>query len=320
MNTLKTIVVSLLARPPIGWALVTAGGLILALAGALASPGDEGAATPGTKLHVQLPDVVAMTVVVLFTLAAVLLMALLWPRAGWRRRKKKDDEFEMYYEPPKVSAWAQLVVLLVALLPFAVAGWLLWHGGHGRSSVGSDRRAAPAASVPSGAISRGGAEKGAISIPVFDMAVAVLGIVGGVVALGVIAWLYLGDRLERWWEGRIFDDVAQPLREPVGESLEELRAEPDARMAIIKCYRRFEQVLAGTRMPRAPWETPVEYMRAVLARLTLPREAVVLLTGLFELSRFSDRTLGATERDIACDCLSEIGAALEEKRDAAATA
>jgi hypothetical protein len=131
------------------------------------------------------------------------------------------------------------------------------------------------------------------------------------VVLGLSVWLCFGDRLAARGNGQVPDDPARSWRDAAVEGLEELRREPDARRAIVKCYRRFEQVLATARTPRAPWQTPTEFMRTVLARLAVPHEAVRMLTGLFELSRFSERRLGTTERNIACDCLEEIRTALE---------
>ena len=62
----------------------------------------------------------------------------------------------------------------------------------------------------------------------------------------------------------------------------------------------------------AVWQTPAEFMRATLARLPLPAAPVRRLTALFEVARFSAHPLGLEARDVACDCLDEIGTALEE--------
>jgi hypothetical protein len=103
----------------------------------------------------------------------------------------------------------------------------------------------------------------------------------------------------------------------VEESLDDLHLEGDARRAIVRCYARFERAAAAAGLPRRPWLTPGEFMREALARLPLPRAAVPTLTGLFELARFSDRPLGARERDRAVDALTEIRRAMDASaRDA----
>jgi AcrR family transcriptional regulator len=86
---------------------------------------------------------------------------------------------------------------------------------------------------------------------------------------------------------------------------------PDARAAIIRAYGRFEHALAAARAPRAPWQTPAEFMRTTLARLPVPVPPVERLTALFEIARFSNRPVDAQARDTACDCLDEINAALD---------
>ena len=92
----------------------------------------------------------------------------------------------------------------------------------------------------------------------------------------------------------------------------DLRTEPDARLAIIRAYGRFERALAGARAPRAVWQTPAEFMRTTLARLPVAAAPVRRLTALFEIARFSAHPVEPEARDAACDCLDEIGAALEE--------
>jgi len=68
-------------------------------------------------------------------------------------------------------------------------------------------------------------------------------------------------------------------------------------------------VAADSGLERRPWLTPTEFMREVLARLSLPRAAVPTLTGLFELARFSHHPLGPSERARAVDALHEIRSA-----------
>jgi hypothetical protein len=108
--------------------------------------------------------------------------------------------------------------------------------------------------------------------------------------------------------------VAVPADADELADLDDLRAEPDPRVAIIRAYDRFERALADVRAPRAPWQTPAEFMRTTLVRLPIPVPPVERLTTLFEVARFSDRPLGAEARTAACDCLDEITTALERER------
>ena len=139
-------------------------------------------------------------------------------------------------------------------------------------------------------------------------------------SLGLVLWLCFGDRLQRQTGG--FAGPRGPLAGAIEDSLDDLRREPDARTAIIRIYHHFERALGAADLPRRPWQTPVEFMRAVLGKLPVPAAAVQSLTGLFELARFSRHPVGAAERDGAWRSLLEIRAALEpdsERPDAAAS-
>jgi hypothetical protein len=72
-------------------------------------------------------------------------------------------------------------------------------------------------------------------------------------------------------------------------------------------------VAADSGLARKPWLTPMEFLREALERLPIPRAAAGVLTGLFELARFSDRALGSRERGQALDALDEIKTAIEER-------
>jgi Domain of unknown function (DUF4129) len=150
--------------------------------------------------------------------------------------------------------------------------------------------------------------------PVFAGAVVALVLMAGLGALGVVLWMYLGGRMAEWWVGPSAQARAgEGLAEAVEESLESLRREPDPRRAIILCYRRLEQALAGSGLARAPWKTPTEFLRETLRRVALPSDAVTILTRLFEVSRFSHHPVGPAERDTAVGSLVEIKAALKRE-------
>ena len=300
-------------RSAVGLSALTAFGLLLALVAGMGPHEESAAGPPAVRLMIGLPDWLKTTIVGLFALAALLLLVVLFPTGLRRRRKKGDDEFEMVYEGPKVSPWVLFALLAIALIPLGVAGYLLWVGwpaaepGGGLAShlglpPGAVRQPLPGSAVPA-------AQK-----PLFSGAVALLGLVAGLGGVGLLLWLLLGDRFLGVWEALSSHGRAAPqLIEVVEESLQSLRQDADARRAIIRCYRRFEQVLAGLGSPRAPWETPAEFMRKALRRQSAPGKAVRDLTELFEVSRFSHHPVGTGERDTAVSSLIEIKAALERE-------
>lgn len=111
------------------------------------------------------------------------------------------------------------------------------------------------------------------------------------------------------------DDAAGSLEEPelsalvarvVDESIDDLRAEPDPRRAVIAAYARMEGALAGRGLARAKAEAPLEYLSRVLARLDLSRSSIAVLTDLFERAKFSARPIDETMRDEAIAALVEM--------------
>lgn len=297
------------------WGLAAAlGGLILAVAG-LVRPAAEGGAGPMRTL-LRLPDPVIAFLFLSAALAVVVLLGLLAPGRR-RRRRKGDEEFELVYEQPKVSPLALAVVWALLLLPLAVGAYLFWTGVPWLEHVlgpPTGRPALtwpPAASTPRLPTSGDGS---AATVPFFTTAVTILALGAGLALTGVALWILFGDRLAWWWAGPLAESRKEPFVEAAEESLDDLAHEPDARRAIILCYRRFELALARVKAGRAPWQTPMEFMREVLARLALPPGSVWQLTRLFEISRFSAEPLGPAEREAARRALAEIRAALEGSR------
>lgn len=103
-------------------------------------------------------------------------------------------------------------------------------------------------------------------------------------------------------------DVGEELAASIGDAIDDLEAEPDARRAVIAAYARMESVLARRGLRRRVSETPVEYLRRILLGLTARVDAVVRLTDLFELAKFS-------HHDIDTSMKLEAIAALREIRD-----
>jgi hypothetical protein len=314
-------------RSAVGWGSLAVAGLALGLValGNARTAALDGA--PGVRLALRLPDSLLATVFGLLSLAAVVLLLFIFQGGRRRRRKKGDEEeFQLDYEPPKVLPWAVAVMMLaLALLPVALlvyalrVGWvpsLEWGGLGARPPAGVSGAArapgAPPTPVPS--------ERPVVVAPAFGRTLGLVLLLAGVASFGLVVWLWLGDRLAWWW-GRpdAGPPPAVPLIAAIEDSLEDLQREVDARRAVILCYRRFERWLGESGVPRAPWETPMEFLRRALGRLPIPSAATAALTRLFELSRFSHHALGAAERDAAVSALTAIRAALEAlKADAPA--
>lgn len=279
------------ASSSLWWLGIALAGLLVGVVALSSEPGRDGSDSPAARLLIDLPHDVVTLASIAGSLAILLWFAFLLALA---RRRRRDTETER-------GLWG---TLLFSLILTAVALWhrdlpqgllFRWPG----QRVAFDRLAVPP-----------GAEAPTVSVPLFTGAVSALLVVAALASLALAGFLLFGERLAQWWR-RPATAERRPLTVAVEESLDDLQGDVDARLAIIRCYRRFEDALARSRVPRAPWQTPLEFMRDALARLPLPSEAVERLTRLFERARFSNEPLARAERDIAWGSLIEIRQSLE---------
>jgi hypothetical protein len=84
-------------------------------------------------------------------------------------------------------------------------------------------------------------------------------------ALAVTGFVLLDRRRRRGAAdaGELVDEVTAL----VDETLDDLRAEPDPRRAVIAAYARMERALAAYELPRRPFEAPLEYLERVSEEL-----------------------------------------------------
>jgi hypothetical protein len=87
------------------------------------------------------------------------------------------------------------------------------------------------------------------------------------------------------------------------ESLDDLRAEPDPRRAVIRTYARMERTFGAHGVPRRPFEAPLEYLERLLGVVEASAHSVRRLTQLFERARFSEHEVDLQMRDEAIDAL-----------------
>jgi len=274
-------------------------GLLLAVA-ATVGPLPLASGEPGASVTVRLPDAVRTVVVALLALSAILLLAMQRPR-----RPTEDDPLpsRAYQRRP---AWAAVLSLLPLLILVAALWYLVWN--RAAEDAHPIERAFTAIAGFLDFLAR--SRKAPTSVPLFDLTIATLVLVVAVAIFALMVLVTLAERLETWWSGRAAAAAAPAVADRLAD-LDDLRTETDPRVAVIRAYGRFEHALADVRFPRAPWQTPAEFMRTTLARLTIPVPPVERLTALFEIARFSDRPLGGDARTAACDCLDEITTALE---------
>jgi hypothetical protein len=283
------------------WVLVAAS-FVIGLAAVLRMAGPPPAdAVTGVIL---LPPPLVVAIAGLFALAGLVFVAHL-VRRGLFRRRPEDEQPEAAAEAPRVPRWLRTLTQILSLLNFLVLGYLLWRGTI--SFGGLLQLGAGAGSGLGSSLGRTFTES---APPLITWTFGALALAAGLGALALAVWVAMSDRaaVDPDPDG---DQVRPaPLEAAVEVSLDELRSEPDARRAIIRCYARFERAAAESGVERKPWLTPMEFMREALARLPGPRTAVPTLTGLFELARFSQHVLGTGERDRALAALDEIRTAI----------
>ncbi len=290
--------------PSLAWAGLAAS-FLLGLAAVIRMAGPA-AGVDSPSGVIRLPREVTATIVGLFVLAAVVFLTHLF-RLGRSKRQGGEDPPEGILEARRVPTWVRALRQIAGLLYFAALAYALSRGGVSLDAI---------LALGAGAGSAGGtalAGAAAESAPALvTWSFAVLAVFAGLGALGLALWVSLGARLARRDEDDEGPAAPSPLEAAVDDSVDDLRAEPDPRRAIVRCYARFERAAAASGVERKPWSTPMEFMREALRRLPLPRTAVPTLTGLFELARFSHHPLGPSERDRALAALDEIRTAMRE--------
>ena len=92
----------------------------------------------------------------------------------------------------------------------------------------------------------------------------------------------------------------------VGESIDQIERDPDARRAIIRAYAQMEHAFGDAGIPRRQSEAPFEYLGRALDGVRVSPPAAGRLAALFERARFSRHDAGAETKDEAIGALREI--------------
>jgi Domain of unknown function (DUF4129) len=299
----------------LGPTLLTGIGLLLAIAGSIAAPEGVPLETLPPRVSVPLPGWLIIGAVVALSIASLVFIVMILPQPRPRRKKGEDDD-EMYYQPRKVPPLLGALLLLLALTPGAMLGGAIYWLGRSEVSVvphgGAIGAGSPHTLAPQPSIRPSEERPSRQASPVTTGLIGAVALLLGFGSLGFVLWLRFGDQLRRLPGD--FAPLRAPLAAAVEVGLEDLRREPDARIAIIKTYQNFERAAAEASFPRRPWETPLEFMRAALGRSPVPTAAARSLTGLFEIARFSDHPVGSRERERAWQALLEIREALDKER------
>ena len=100
--------------------------------------------------------------------------------------------------------------------------------------------------------------------------------------------------------------VPESVVRAVGDSIDQIERDPDARRAIIRAYAQMEHAFDDAGIPRRPHEAPFEYLGRALRSLRVSPPAAGRLAALFERARFSKHVVGAETKHEAIGALREI--------------
>ncbi len=123
-------------------------------------------------------------------------------------------------------------------------------------------------------------------------------VAGAVLVVAAVHWLSREPA-----EEETDADPGELVAGSLSDALARLEWSDDPRSVIIKAYSDIEAALGDAGMPRSNAEAPREYLARVLDTLAVDAAAATRLTQLFELARYSDRSLGEIDKDEATAAL-----------------
>lgn len=263
-----------------------------------------GGATPASTPHAPtlFIDYIASAMLVLFPIGA---MVVIWAMAQGRHQKLLDKQTNWLHTLISIGIMCGLLAAAVYLNKDRLGqrlhiGAQTSHSSQGRSVTTSHPR------------------KGAT--PAFHAqfrwvsAAVVGGIILGLVGAGLTVYIRKRRGGDAWAQEA---ELAAALDEVLADSLDDLRADPDPRRAVIRAYARMEQTFAAYGVPREESEAPLEYMERALDKLSVSAFAVKRMTQLFSRAKFSPHDVDASMKDQAIEALVGLRAELEHGRVAA---
>ena len=292
-------------RPPVA-AVVVVGFLLAAIVGmtSAASPwvaGDGSGASP--------PRIVTEVLAVALAVGLCILLALTWIQTPRRAKaKKKSGAPPINTDEMGSGVRAGFLVLVgvtLVVLALLLAFWFLLEQADdappptlSATVIGETVAPPPVAPTPS-------------APPVFDW--FLFGLVASIAIILPIA-LLARRRL------RVTDDAAPEAAEvpesvvrAVGESIDQIERDPDARRAIIRAYAQMEYAFDDAGVPRRPSEAPFEYLGRALRGVRVSPPAAGRLATLFERARFGQHAVGPETKDDAIGALRDIERQMQER-------
>jgi len=285
---------------------LVAAGAVLALVGlvAVAATGstDPGSGATRPPADALLDTILSLGILLLIPAAVILIYGLL------QRRAIAEEMASGRYRRTGVLAYLAFFVVLTAVAYFRLSGMDL------RLQPEQNEPIAPGQAPPLDTT------PGADNERIYEPDFAWLPVLVVVALASVAAGAYYLSNRRRKSPLAEDDEAREAFAAALDETLDDLRAEPDPRRAIIAAYARFERVLGAHGLPRGPSEAPEEYLGRALRRLDVDARSARRLTDLFEVAKFSQHHVDLGMKEEAIDALEQVRDELRAAAVAAADA
>src|SRR5712691_10727303 len=174
------------AQRAVPWGTVALIALVVLLTSLMSQQWDASWGEPGVRLMPRLSDPLVYALGGLFIAGSMAVLVVLFS-AELRFRRKKPDEFEIYYEPPKVTFGVYVLLVLTLALPIGLVVWLYSSGWQPLDAEQGQHWATPpthSAPLPREAPQDAQAEKPAVAAPGFAWTLFILATLVGLGMLG----------------------------------------------------------------------------------------------------------------------------------------
>jgi hypothetical protein len=135
-------------------------------------------------------------------------------------------------------------------------------------------------------------------------------VLGAAAIAALAAFLSYRSRRRSLEQDEYEPSLALDLADVLAETLDDLRAQPDPRTAVIAAYARLERALTAYGVPRRDSDAPGEYLQRILIDLEVGARHASRLTQLFEDAKFSSHPIGVEKKEEAITLLELIRADL----------
>ena len=258
---------------------------------------------PGDGGRPSAPAIVGQVLAVALAAGLCILLGLIWIHTPQRSKAKKRGGPAFVTDELGSSLRAGSFVLIGGILVIVVlviAFWFLLEQANQaqppplRTTTLGNAGVLPSPDPPPSAPS---------APPAFDW--FLFGLVASIAVVLPLA-LVARRRLRVADPEREASDVPESVVRALGDSIDRIERDPDARRAIIRAYAQMEHAFDDAGIPRRPYEAPFEYLGRALRVLRVSAPAAGRLAVLFERARFSQHEVDLETKQEAIRALREV--------------